>query len=115
MGETAPSNLTASDFMADLAPSGGFPPEVVEGVTVGGKPVYVARLTAGEQGELYEEMDKQPQRLRRAAMLAYAIRTAGGQRVFGPEGVAHTAHFDGTKAAAVVAKFLEVNGMGGGN
>jgi hypothetical protein len=102
---------SADDFFAEASPL-GFPPAEVPDVRVNGKPVYVARLTAGDAAAMGKETENLPEGMYTPAVAAFAVRTPDGKRIFRPDQATALAAVLADKLVRVVNFFMSVNGFG---
>ena len=108
---TSADIISADDWFAECKPT--LDPALVDGVTIKGQPVYVARLTAAGLDTFGEECDpeKVPDIEYRGAMLAFALVRANGTRIFDATARNRLSQLPADMATSIIQKFQEVNGM----
>ena len=102
--------LAPDDYFEECAPT--FAPVPVDGITVKGQPVYVARLSAGGLDSYFKEIDGVPDEESRGAILAFAVVRANGSRVFTPAHRIQLSQFPADKSLQITGAFFEANGLG---
>lgn len=107
--------ITADDFLANTAQTGGFPPVLVPGVEIGGKPVFVAKITAVQLAEFYDEVKDVPDAEDRLATLMYCVRRPDNSRLFKPSDRVRYTGFDADLLVKITRHFMQINGMQRGN
>lgn len=102
--------ISADDWFEECKPS--LAPALVEGVTIKGQPVYVARLTAAGLDAYGMEIDDTvPDIEARGAILAFALVRPNGVRIFDKLARSRLAQLPAEIAIPIIQKFREANGM----